>query len=219
MGTLWECPTRLQQQRSTLVDRGESTGMFAESREQPYWYAIQTRSRHEKVVRDQLAAKSITHLLPLWRKRSIWRDRVKLVEVPLFNGYLFGYFALRDKIAVLETVGVARLVGINGTPVPIPDEQIVAVRTMMEHRLPCSPHPYLVEGMRVRIKSGLLAGTEGILIEKKQRHRLVINVDIIHQAMTIDVDSAVVEPLEPRPQSASKPTLGSSQCVSCHPTL
>ena len=193
--------------------------MFAESIEQPYWYAIQTRSRHEKVVRDQLAAKSITHLLPLWRKRSIWKDRVKLVEVPLFNGYLFGYFALRDKIAVLETIGVARLVGINGTPVPIPDEQIVAVRTMMEHRLPCSPHPYLVEGMRVRIKSGLLAGTEGILIEKKQRHRLVINVDIIHQAMTIDVDSAVVEPLEPRPQSASKPTLGSSQCVSCHPTL
>ena len=88
--------------------------MFAESIEQPYWYAIQTRSRHEKVVRDQLAAKSITHLLPLWRKRSIWKDRVKFVEVPLFGGYLFGYFALQDRIAVLETVGVARLVGING---------------------------------------------------------------------------------------------------------
>ncbi len=186
--------------------------MFAKSLEQPYWYAIQTRSRHEKVVRDQLAAKSITHLLPLWRKRSIWKDRVKHVEVPLFGGYLFGYFALQDKIAVLETVGVARLVGINGRAVPIPEEQIAAVRTMMEHRLPCSPYPYLVEGMRVRIKSGLLAGAEGILIAKKQRHRLVISLDIIFQAVAVDVDSAEVEPLEPCPQALSKLAFA-SQCA------
>jgi len=184
--------------------------MFVESVEQPYWFAIQTRSRHEKVVRDQLAAKSITHLLPLWRKRSIWKDRVKFVEIPLFSGYLFGHFALQDKVAVLETVGVARLVSINGAPVPIPDEQIVAVRTLMEHRLPCSPHPYLVEGMRVRIKCGLLAGTEGILIAKKQKHRLVISVDIINQAVAVEVDSAAIEPLEFRPQQASKPAVGSS---------
>jgi transcription antitermination factor NusG len=173
--------------------------MFAESLEQPYWYAIQTRSRHEKVVRDQLVAKSVTNLLPLWRKRSIWKDRVKHIEVPLFGGYLFAYFALQDRIAVLETVGVARLVGINGRAVPIPEEQIAAVRTMMEHRLPCSPYPYLVEGMRVRIKCGLLAGAEGILIAKKQKHRLVISMDIIHQAVAVDVDSAEVEPLEPYP--------------------
>lgn len=189
--------------------------MFAESVEQPYWYAIQTRSRHEKVVRDQLAAKSITHLLPLWRKRSIWKDRVKHIDVPLFSGYLFGYFALQDKVAVLETVGVARLVGISGKPMPIPEEQIAAVRTMMEHRLPCTPHPYLVEGMRVRIKCGLLAGTEGILVKRNQKHRLVINVDIIYQAMTIEVDSAAIEPLDPCPQGLSKLALGSSQGTPC----
>ena len=67
---------------------------------------------------------------------------------------------------MLETVGVARIVAFNGRPVPIPDEQIAAVRTMMEHRLPCSPHPYLVEGMQVRIKCGLLAGAEGILMRE-----------------------------------------------------
>src|SRR5712691_4144635 len=123
--------------------------MFAKSLEQPYWYAIQTRSRHEKVVRDQLAAKSVTHLLPLWRKRSIWKDRVKHVEVPLFGGYLFGYFALQDKVTVLETVGVARLVGINSGVILVLLGPIAAVRTMREHRLPCSPYPYLGEGMRV----------------------------------------------------------------------
>jgi hypothetical protein len=85
----------------------------------------------------------------------------------------------------------------------------------MEHRLPCSPHPYLVEGMRVRIKSGLLAGTEGILVQKKQRHRLVINVDVIQQAMTIEVDSAAIEPLDARPQGISQLPLGSSPCAPC----
>jgi transcription antitermination factor NusG len=179
--------------------------------EQPYWYAIQTRSRHEKVVRDQLAARSITHLLPLWRKRSIWKDRIKLVDVPLFSGYLFSYFALQDKLAVLETIGVIRIVGISGRPMPIPEEQITAVRSMMEHHLPCSPYPYLVEGMRVRIKRGLLAGAEGILIARKQKYRLIISVDLIQQSVAVDVDSAEVEPLELCPPETAKFSLDSSQ--------
>jgi hypothetical protein len=94
---------------------------------------------------------------------------------------------------------------------PIPDEQITAVHTMMQHRLPCSPYPYLVEGMRVRIKSGFLAGAEGILLAKKQRHRLVISVDLIQQAVVVDIDSAEVEPLEVRPLETPKHTLSSAQ--------
>lgn len=187
--------------------------MFAESIEQPHWYAIQTRSRHEKVVRDQLAAKGITHLLPLWRKRSAWKDRIKVIEVPLFGGYLFGYFALRDRIAVLETVGVARLVGIGGRPVPVPDEQIAAVQTMVEQRLPYDPHPYLVEGMRVRIKRGILVGAEGILVAKKQKHRLVISVDLIQQAVAVDIDSVDVEPLDSRTWAARRALLDSQSSV------
>ena len=169
--------------------------MYVDSREQPHWYAIQTRSRHEKMVRDQLAAKSITHLLPLWRKRSIWKYRVKYIEVPLFSGYLFGYFALQDKVALLETFGVARIVGVNGMAVPVPEEQIAAVRMMVEHRLSYDPHPYLVGGMRVRITRGVLMGAEGTLVAKRGRHRLVISIDLIQHAVAVDVDSADVEPL------------------------
>ncbi len=69
--------------------------------QQPFWYAIHTRSRHEKVVRDQFDAKGITHLLPSHLKRSVWKDRVKMIEVPLFGGYIFGYFALQDRLHVL----------------------------------------------------------------------------------------------------------------------
>ncbi len=172
--------------------------MLVETPEPPHWYALQTRSRHEKVVRDQLAAKGITHLLPLWRKRSVWKDRIKVIEVPLFGGYLFSYFALQDRMAVLETIGVVRIVSVSSKPVPVPDEQIAAVRTMVEQRLPYDPHPYLAEGMRVRIKRGVLVGAEGILIAKKQKHRLVISVDLIQQAVAVDIDSVDVEPLESR---------------------
>jgi len=187
--------------------------MSAESAEQLHWYAIQTRSRHEKVVRDQLAAKGITHLLPLWRKRSVWKDRIKVIEVPLFGGYLFGYFALQDRLAVLETIGVARLVGISGRPVPVPEEQIAAVRTMVEQRLPYDPYPYLVEGMRVRIKRGVLVGAEGILIARKQKHRLVISVDLIQQAVAVDVDGVDVEPLDSRTWEAHQFPFGTQAPV------
>src|SRR5712691_8061334 len=183
--------------------------MCADRREQPQWYAIQTWSRHEKMVRDQLAAKRITHLLPLWRKRSRRQDRVNYVEVPLFSGYLFGYFALLDTVTVLDTFVVARIVGMKGTAVPVPDEQIAAVRTMAEHRLLYDPHPYLVEGMRVRITRGVLIGAEGTLIEKRQRHRLVIRLELIQQAVAVDVESADVEPLERRPMGITTPPAAS----------
>jgi transcription antitermination factor NusG len=163
--------------------------------EQPYWYALHTRSRHEKVARDQLTAKGITNLLPLWRKRSVWKDRVKMIEVPLFRGYIFGYFALKQKIDVLQSIGVVRIVGFEGQPVSVPEEQIQAVRTMVEHRLHYDPHPFLQEGMRVQVKRGVLAGAEGILVAKRQRYRLVISVDLIQQAVAVEIDSADVEPL------------------------
>lgn len=162
----------------------------------PYWYAIQTRSRHEKVVRDQLAAKGITHLLPLWRKRSVWKDRIKIIELPLFSGYLFGHFALLQKIDVLEVFGIVRIVGLAGRPIAVPDEQIEAIQTVVTQKLPYDPYPYLKEGMRVRIKHGVLAGVEGLLVTKKQQQqRLVISVDLIQQSVIVNIDSIDVEPV------------------------
>ena len=164
--------------------------------QQPYWYAIHTRSRHEKVVRDQFLAKGITHLLPLHRKRSVWKDRIKMVEVPLFTGYIFGQFALQDKLQVLQTVGVVRMVGLNGIPEPVPEDQIEVIRRLVEQQLPYSPHPYLKEGMRVRIKRGPLSGAEGILLERRRNYRFIISVDLIQKSVAVDIDSVDVEALD-----------------------
>ena len=163
--------------------------------EHPCWYALHTRSRHEKVARDQLTAKGITNLLPLWHKRSKWKDRIKIVDVPLFNGYIFGYFPLKQKIDVLQSIGVVRIVSFEGKPVPVPEEQIQAVQTMMKQHMHYDPHPFLEEGMRVRVKRGVMAGAEGILITKRQHYRLVISVDLIRQSVAVDIDSADVEPV------------------------
>ena len=161
----------------------------------PYWYAIQTRSRHEKIVREQLTARGITPLLPLWRKRSQWKDRIRMIELPLFTGYLFGYFALAQKITVLEVSGVVRVVGFAGHAMPVPPAQIEAIQVIIAQRLSCDPHPYLTAGMRVRVKSGVFAGVEGILITKKSQQRLVLSVDLIQRSVVVTLDSAEVEPL------------------------
>ena len=186
---------------SLTVAEGRSCGLtlahtdLIDHLEQPCWYALHTRSRHEKVARDQLSAKGITNLLPLWHKRSKWKDRIKMVELPLFRGYMFGYFPLKQKLDVLQSIGIVRIVGFNGHPIPVPEEQIQAVQTMVQQRLHYDPHPFLEEGMRVRVKRGVLAGAEGILVTKKQHYRLVIGVDLIQQSVAVDIDSADVEPL------------------------
>ena len=162
---------------------------------QPCWYAIQTRSWCEKRVRDQLTAKAILPFLPLWQKRSRWADRVKLIELPLFRGYLFGHFTFQQTFEVLATFGVTRLVSFNGKPVPIPEEQIEAVRTLVTHQLRYDPHPYLVESMQVRITHGPLAGVEGILVTKKSAARLIVRIELIQRAVAVDIDRSAVESL------------------------
>ena len=144
---------------------------------QPHWYALQTRSWFEKRVRDQLTAKAIVTFLPLWQQRRYWTDRVKCIELPLFRSYLFGYFTFQQKLEVLTTVGLTRLVSFHGKPTPIPEEQIEAVRTLVARQVRYDPHPYLVEGMRVRVTHGPLAGVVGILITKKSATRLIISID------------------------------------------
>ena len=163
--------------------------------EQPCWYALQTRSRHEKVARDQLTAKGIENLLPLWTRRSVWKDRIKMIDEPLFKGYIFSSFPLKNKLAVLQSVGVVRIVSFEGQAMPVPEEQIQAVQTMIERRMQYDPHPLLKEGMQVRVKSGPLAGVDGVLIAKKSHYRLVISIDMIQQGVAVDIDSANVEPV------------------------
>jgi transcription termination/antitermination protein NusG len=156
------------------------------------WYALRTRSRHEKMVRDQLVHRGIEHLLPTVKRLSQWKDRKKAVEVPLFAGYCFVRIGSDQKLPILKTVGVVDIVGSGQRPEPIPDEEITAIQTLMASVLPYDPHPYLQEGMLVEVIRGPLQGIRGMLLRKDKRHRLVIGVRLIQQAAAVEIDTGDV---------------------------
>jgi len=157
------------------------------------WYALRTRSRHEKLVRDRLEAQGIEELLPTVKRLSQWKDRKKEVEVPLFSGYCFARFAWPDRLAAQKISGVVEIVGGGDRPEPIPDEEIEALKTLMASTLRYDAHPYLHEGMAVEVVRGPLQGVHGILLRKDKRHRLVISVHLIQQAAAVEIyDSDVV---------------------------
>ncbi len=173
---------------STESRPGQITGL--------HWYALRTRSRHEKLVRDQLAQQGIEPLLPTVKRLSQWKDRKKEVEVPLFSGYCFVRFTSDQKLPVLKTVGVVDIVGGGQRPEPIPDEEITAIQTLIASVLPYDPHPYLQEGMKVEVIRGPLQGLQGILLRKEKRHRLILGVRLIQQAAAVEIDTADVVPIQ-----------------------
>ncbi len=118
------------------------------------WYALRTRSRYEKLVREQLAKQGIEPLLPTVKRLRQWKDRKKEVEVPLFSGYCFVRFALGQRLPVLKTIGVVDIVGSGHCPEPIADEEIAAIQTLMASVLPYDSHPYLVRGHASGSRSG-----------------------------------------------------------------
>lgn len=160
-----------------------------------HWYALRTRSRHEKVVRDQLTGKGIEPLLPTVKRLSQWKDRKKEVDVPLFTGYCFVRFSSDQKYPVLKTFGVVDIVGGGQQPEAIPEEEIIALQRLMTSVLPYDPHPYLHEGMSVEVIRGPLQGVRGILLRKEKRHRLILGVRLIRQAAAVEIDVNDIAPV------------------------
>ena len=131
-----------------------------------HWYAVFSRSRHEKIVATALTNTGVTTFLPLVSEMHSWSDRRKLVDVPLFPGYVFVQIpnTAEAKLHVLKTSGVAQFVGNRQGAISIPDKEISDVRAVLEQKVICSPHPFLQLGQRVRIRGGSLEGVEGILV-------------------------------------------------------
>ena len=161
------------------------------------WYAVRTRPRHEKRVHAELQGKSIHSFLPLLREKHPWSDRQQLVQVPLFPGYVFTKMQSdhTHRVAVLRTVGVLSFVGFRGVGIPIPEEQIQALQTILEARIAFGPYAFLNVGPKVRIVGGSLDGIQGFISEKKGESSLVISVDLIQRSVAIRVAGYRVEPV------------------------
>jgi transcription antitermination factor NusG len=159
------------------------------------WYALRTRARHEKVVRDQLAARGVEPLLPTFVRLSQWKDRKKEIQLPLFPGYCFAKFSWQDRLPVLQAPGVVEVVGQAGRPVPVSETEIASIRTLLSCRRCYDPYPYLLEGRPVEVIRGPLQGIKGHLIRRANHHRLVISVQLIQQAAAVEIDATDVAPI------------------------
>lgn len=158
------------------------------------WYAIWTRSRHEKVVWEQLDRKGIEAFLPTVRRWSRWKDRKKQIAWPLFPGYCFARFEVRDRLPVLTCTGVVNIVSFDGEPAPIPDWEIEGIRRLVESQLAYDPCPLIREGTMVEVVHGPLRGVVGRLVRKGPHARLILSVDLIGRAVSVEVDAADVRP-------------------------
>lgn len=156
-----------------------------------HWFAIWTRSRHEQVVRQQLDQKRIEVFLPTMTRWSRWKDRKKKIDWPLFPGYCFARFDADDPLPILKCTGVVSIISFEGTPARIPDVEVESIRLLIGSELQFDPCPLLHEGMMVEVVHGPLKGVVGRLIRKDSpRARLVLSVNLIGQAVSVEVDVA-----------------------------
>ncbi len=158
------------------------------------WFAIWTRSRHEQVVREQLERKRFDAFLPTITKWSRWKDRKKKINWPLFPGYCFARFHVDNTLPILKCTGVVSIVSFEGKPAPIPEYELDSIRTLVGSELRYDPCPLIREGMMVEVVHGPLRGVIGRLMRKDAaKARLVLAVDLIGQAVSVEVDAADVK--------------------------
>lgn len=159
------------------------------------WFAAYTSPRHEKRVVQQMEGHGMHCFLPLYKSVRRWRDRRKQLELPLFPGYVFVRMAIQDRLHVVRLPGVVQLVSFNHRPVALPDAEIEALRQGLAGNVCVQPHPFLKVGRRVRVHSGPMAGTEGILVRKKDKSRVVLSIELIQRSVAMEVDETDIAPL------------------------
>jgi transcription antitermination factor NusG len=157
------------------------------------WYAIWTRSRHEQRVREQLERKGYEAFLPTVPKWSRWKDRRKKIDWPLFPGYCFARFDAGDSLPVMKCAGVVNIIAFDGALAPIPEQEIDGIRRLITSDLQFDPCPLIREGALVEVVYGPLKGVRGRLVRKGSQSRLVLSVELIGQAVSVEVDAAVVQ--------------------------
>jgi transcription antitermination factor NusG len=158
------------------------------------WFALTVRHQHERQIERLLRFKGWETLAPVYRTRRTWSDRTKVIEAPLFAGYVFCRFPLWERNRVTNTPGVAKIVGFGGAPTPVEDREIEEIRRVAASGLALRPWPYLKAGDRVRVERGPLRGLEGTLLRDKDGIRLVVGVELLQRSVAVELDPDMVAP-------------------------
>jgi transcription antitermination factor NusG len=159
------------------------------------WYAVRTRSNCETKIGLTLVGKGIENYLPTFRELHQWKDRKKVVEQPLFPGYLFARIVncRESRLSLLCCDGVVSILGQGEKIEPIPEKEIEAVRQLLSSSTRYQAHPLLQEGAWVRVKRGSLKNMEGLLMRLKNQTRLVVSVTLLSQSVSTEIDASDVQ--------------------------
>jgi len=179
-------------------NRQLTAGVF-ENPSEKFWFAIYTVCRHEKRVATHFEHRSIEHYLPVYRTQHTWKDGSRAtLDLPLFPSYVFARIARKERFRVLEVPGVLWAVGSSPSqPTPLPELEIETLRAALDP-MRVEPHPLLTTGQRVRIRTGVLAGIEGIVVRRKNSLRVVITLELIMQSIAVEVNDLDLEPVDSR---------------------
>ena len=158
----------------------------------PHWYAFVTRPRHEKRVKSHLDGKGVNSYLPLQQTQSHWKDRKKLVEMPLFSCYIFAHLPFTKRYDVLTVPSVVRIVSFEQQPTPVRDEEIESIRRVLEINPYFEVSEDLIIGEKVEIVAGPLKGVIGDLVRFHGQERVAVNIDAISKSLILDVDRRLV---------------------------
>ena len=159
------------------------------------WIVVRSKPRSEKVAHNELVKKNIEAYLPLLKERRKWSDRKKWVEFPLFSSYLFARIDIKDSIFVLQTQGVNTIVKFGKQIAIVQNSVIEAIRLAMEGGYELEPVEYFVEGNIVEVVAGPMKGIKGIVAKLRGQNRLIIKIDAIQQALSIQIESKFIRNL------------------------
>ena len=178
------------------------------------WFALHVHARKESFVASQLENQGIECFLPRYKSLRKWSDRMKEVELPLFPSYLFSRFDFQNRRPIVTTSGILQIVGNGRIAIPIADEEISAIQAAVRSGLPHQPWPFIEVGERVRVTYGTLAGLEGILVNFKGDHRVVLSVSLLQRSVALEVELAWLVPVrEPREVASGNKVLQPAQAA------
>lgn len=179
--------------------RDENTSA-QEQKDGSFWYAIRVRAKSEIITSNALRQKGYEEFVPLYHSRRKWSDRIKDVEAPLFPGYVFCRFdPLQRLLPILTIPRVVHIVGAGKSPLPIAEEEIASIRSVVSVGLDPQPWPFLDVGRRVRLERGPLSGIEGIVIQVGTKNRLIVSVELLQRSVAVEIDRSWVSPLSVGP--------------------
>ncbi len=166
------------------------------------WFAVFTVPRHEKRVEAHFCLREIEHFLPLYQQSRQWKDGSKgSLQLPLFSSYIFVRIGSGGRAPVLRVPGVISIVGCGTQPLPVPDSYIHFLREGLRYGK-IEPFPSIAVGTRVRIRSGVMTGMEGVLVRKKNNFRVVLTLEMIMKSVTVEVEMENIEPINGMPHGS-----------------